>query len=201
MATTLEPPTRLSLLDRARDPADQKAWADFVECYAGLIRHWCRGLQDADRDDVTQAILCRLFQRLPGFQYDPSKGRFRGWLRTMVNHAIVDRVREQEGQPGGRGSGDTAVLEQLHGAPAPDDASIEDPVAESTGQTEPVQRVLDGIRQRVKAKTWLAFWLTTVEGQSSQEVAEQLKMKKVDVPVYKHRVIKMIRSEIEGAAG
>ena len=112
----------------------------------------------------------------------------------------MDHVRKQ-GQPGGRGSGDTGVLEQLHGAPAPDDASIKEPVGELTGQMERDQRVRDAferVRQRVKPRTWLAFWLTAVEGQSSEEVAEQLKMKKEDVPVYKHRVIKMIRSEIEG---
>ncbi len=205
MLTTVEVPTRPSLLDRARDPADQEAWADFVGYYEGLIRHWCRGLQDADRDDVTQAILCRLFKTLPEFRYNPSNGRFRGWLRTISRHAIVDHVRERQRHPGGCGSGDTRVHEQLQGAPAAGDTSIEEPVGEPTGQEERLQRALDAarerVRQRVEPKTWLAYWLTTVEGQPTVEVAQQLGIKKGTVLVYKCRVAKMIESEGQGRSG
>jgi hypothetical protein len=50
MSTTLDVPTRVSLLEAARDPANEKAREAFAECYAGLIRDWCRrwGVQEAD---------------------------------------------------------------------------------------------------------------------------------------------------------
>ena len=118
----------------------------------------------------------------------------------MVKRAIADIHRTRQRRPGGHGSGDTGVLGQLHGAPAPDDAAVEDLVQELTGQMERDQRAREAcerVRRRVEPNTWQAFWLTTVEGQSAADVAQQLGMNEGAVPVYKHRVVKMIRSEIE----
>src|SRR5205807_4126437 len=76
--------TSASLLLRLGDrPSDQAAWGEFVDRYGGIIYSWCRGsgLQDADAQDVTQAVLTQLAVQLGRFAYDPSR-RFRGWLRT-----------------------------------------------------------------------------------------------------------------------
>jgi RNA polymerase sigma-70 factor (ECF subfamily) len=205
MAMTLDVPTRASLLLAAGDPANQEAWAAFTRCYAGLIRDWCRrwGVQEADQDDVVQSILCRLLEILPTFKYDPNKS-FRGLLRVMVKRAIVDLHRARQGRPGGYGSGDTGVLGLLHEAPAPDDASVEDLVQELAGQVErdqQLQAACERVRQRVKAHNWQAFQLTMVEAEPVAEVAQRLGMTKGAVLVAKHRVIQMIRSEVEGTAG
>jgi RNA polymerase sigma factor (sigma-70 family) len=202
LPTTLDVQTQASLLLAARDPANQEARAAFAERYTGLIRDWCRrsGIREADQDDVLQTILCRFFEMLPTFQYDPSR-RFRGLLRTMVHHAIVDLHRERQRHPGVHGSGDSGVLSQLQKVPAPDDASVESLVGELTGQMERDQRAHEAcqrVRQRVGPKTWQAFWLTTIESRSAADVAQQLEMKKGAVIVYKHRVIKMIQLEVEG---
>src|SRR6516165_8549944 len=100
MPTTLDVPTRASLLLAAGDRANQEARAAFAERYAGLIRGWCRrwGLQEADQDNVVQTIWCRLFEMLPTFQYDPGK-RFRGFVKTMVHNAIMDLHRERQRRP------------------------------------------------------------------------------------------------------
>jgi RNA polymerase sigma-70 factor (ECF subfamily) len=204
MSTPLDVPTRASLLLAAGDPANEKARAAFAECYAGLITDWCRrwGLQKADQANVVQTILCRLFEMLPTFQYDPGK-RFRGLLRTMIHHAIIDLHRERQRQPGGHGSGDTGVLGQLHEVPASDDPAVEDLTQELVEQVERDQRLHEAcerVRRRVDPHTWQAFWLTTVEGEPVAEVAQRLGMAKGAVPVAKHRVIKMIRSEVKGTA-
>jgi RNA polymerase sigma-70 factor (ECF subfamily) len=204
MSTTVDVPTRASLIMAARDPANEKARAAFAKCYAGLIRDWCRRreVQEADQEDVVQRIWGRLFEMLP--KYDSSKGRFRGWLRTMIKHAIADHHRERQRHPAGYGSGDTGVLSQLHEVPAPDDPAVEGLTRELAGQMERDQQAREAcqrVRQRVEPNTWQAFWLTTVEGQSAADVAQQLGMKKGTVLVYKRRVLKMIQSEVEGAAG
>src|SRR4051812_8102449 len=81
--------TRVSLLERLRDsPQDSEAWGEFVGRYRPLLgawgRHW--GLQEADAEDVAQAVLLRLAVKLRQFDYDPAQS-FRGWLRTMARHA------------------------------------------------------------------------------------------------------------------
>jgi RNA polymerase sigma-70 factor (ECF subfamily) len=205
MSTTLDSRTRASLLLAAGDPANQEARAAFAERYAGLIRDWCRrrGLQEADQDDVAQTILCRLFEMLPTFQYDPSK-RFRGLLYRAVYRAIVDLRRARQRRPGGCGSGDTGVLDQLHQVPAPDDSAVQDLAQELAGQVERDQRLhepCERVRRRVKLHNWQAFWLTTVEGEPVAEAAQRLRMTQGAVLVAKHRVTKMIQAEIPSTAG
>src|SRR5262245_3586229 len=209
METTLEARTRARLLLAAGDAANQNARAKFADIYAALIRQGCRGqgLQEADQDDVAQAVLCKLFEKLPSFQYDPRK-RFRGLLHQLIYQAIVDLYRARQRRPGDRGSGDTRVLGRLHEATAPDAPAVEDLAQELTRQVamqmEQDQRVHEAcerVRRRVKPHTWQAFWLTTVEGEPVAAVAQRLGMTKDGVTVAKHRLIKMIRSSVDDAAG
>ena len=84
--------TRVTLLGRLRrDPANDQAWADFVEHYGPRIYGWClrRNLQVADAQDVTQNVLLKLAQNLRTFRYDPARS-FRAWLKTVVHHACSD---------------------------------------------------------------------------------------------------------------
>ena len=73
---------------------------------------------------MAQTILCRLFEMLPTFRYDPTK-RFRGMLYRVIYRAIVD-LHRPERRPGDRGSGDTRVLGRMHEVPAPDDPALKD---------------------------------------------------------------------------
>lgn len=88
--------THLTLLARLREPTDQAAWRDFCERYGELIRGFARrrGLQTSDCDDVVQDTLLALTKSMPGYEYDPARGSFRGYLKTIVIH-IVFRKRRQ----------------------------------------------------------------------------------------------------------
>jgi RNA polymerase sigma-70 factor (ECF subfamily) len=205
MSTALDVPTRASLLVAAGDRSNNEARAAFAECYSPLIHDWCRrrGLQEADRDDVTQTILSRLLETLPSFKYDPTK-RFRGLVHQAVYFAVVQLHRERQRHPAGHGSGDTGVLSQLQEIPAPNDQAVEDLTQELAGKVEQdfdLQRACERVRRRVKQHTWRAFWLMTVEGKPVGEVAQELGMTKGAVPVAKYHVIKMIRAELTGVAG
>jgi RNA polymerase sigma-70 factor (ECF subfamily) len=85
--------TRLSLLERLRDPADVAAWRDFDRRYGDLIVRYgrLRGLQLADAEDVRQVVLLNLSRTMPRFRYSPERGRFRSYLGRVVQHAIWRR--------------------------------------------------------------------------------------------------------------
>ena len=72
--------THASLLIRLRDPADQQAWEQFHERYAPMIRGWCRHWFPRELDDMVQEVLLLLAKRLRTFEYEPGRGRFRGYL-------------------------------------------------------------------------------------------------------------------------
>jgi RNA polymerase sigma-70 factor (ECF subfamily) len=186
------------LLGRLRqEPADQVAWAQFVERYGRRLFAWCRygGLQEADAEDVTQIVLVRLAERMRTFAYDPSRS-FRGWLRTLTRHAWSDFVEAR--QRGGRASGDGENDAALQMLPARDDL-----VARLEGQFD--QEILEEatacVRLRVDPPTWQAFQLLAMDGLTGAEAARRLQRTVAAVFKAKSRVQSMLRDEIARLEG
>ena len=185
--------TSESLLGRlSQSPDDQAAWDRFVERYAPMIYGWCRHwhLQEADAEDVTQEVLVCLARKLRSFAYDPVRS-FRGWLRTLTEHACIDFVAER-----GRrdcASGDTGVLEVLKSAPARADLLAR---LEEQFDQELMSEALVRVRLRVDPQTWEAFRLTATEGLSGEAAAAQLGMRLTAVFKAKSRVLRFLRDEV-----
>lgn len=91
------PITRTSLILRLRANADPTGWHEFVQLYEPLFRSVARraGVPAQDIPDVVQEILIRLLRALPGFDYAPERGRFRGWLCAVGRSVIIDWQRRQ----------------------------------------------------------------------------------------------------------
>ena len=185
--------TRISLLLRLRQsPEDQAAWAEFVERYGRQIHAWCRrwGTQEADAQDVTQNVLLQLASKLRVFTYDPSK-RFRGWLKTLTQHAWSDFLRARRPEVTGGESGTQYALESVE---ARDDLSRR---LQETFDQELLELATARVRERVEERTWEAYRLTAVEGLSGAEAAAQLGMQVGTVFKAKSKVHKMLQ-EIVG---
>jgi RNA polymerase sigma-70 factor (ECF subfamily) len=193
MASTPEPSTRSSLLDRLRrDPADQEAWGAFAECYGRLIYGWCRHwrLQEADAQDVTQDVLLILSQRLKTFTYDPSLG-FRNWLHTVTRHAWLAFAEGRRRAPAAGGGGPVELLlEEV--------AAREDLVQRLQEQFdhELLEMAMDRVRRRVEPHTWEAFRLLALEQRPAAEAARRLGMKVATAYVARGKVRKMVRAEL-----
>ncbi len=185
--------TRVTLLGRLRrDPADQRAWAEFVDHYGGKVLHWCRawGLQEADAADVTQAVLLQLAVSMRRFAYDPTKS-FRAWLKTVARHALAAYLDRQR-RPG-RGSGETQVHEQLCSLAARDDLLGR---LEGGFDLELLEEAARRVRLRVEARTWEAFELTARGGLSGAEAAARVGMQVSQVYVARRRVQQMLQEEV-----
>jgi len=85
--------THASLIARLGDRDDPSAWQDFCHRYEDLIRGFAkrRGVQGPDADDLIQDVMMALTKAMPGFTYDPARGKFRSYLKTVVVHAISRR--------------------------------------------------------------------------------------------------------------
>lgn len=195
MKDPLLPSTNIRLLGRLRSaPRDDAAWDEFVRGYGPAIRRWCRAwkLQEADADDVTQAVLLKLARRMASFRYDRS-GSFRGYLKTLTRHAVFDAV-EALRRPG-LGAGGDGVVDWL---------AIEDTRRDLARCLEAELRA-DLLREatlrvsfRVDRRTMEAFALLTRDGCPGQEVATRLGMTVAAVYMAKSRVVSMLREEIRG---
>jgi RNA polymerase sigma-70 factor (ECF subfamily) len=184
-------PTLLGQL--RRDPTDQAAWGRFVELYGPKICAWCSkwGLQEADRQDVTQNVLIKLCEKMRTFEYDRSLS-FRGWLRTLTRHALSDFMDSRARTA--VGSGDSNVLASLEAAPAREELVKH---LEEAFDTELLEQAMVRVRLRVHPRTWDGFRMTALEGLAGATVAEQLGMKVGSVFMAKSDVQRMLREEVD----
>lgn len=181
--------TSLSLLERAR-AEDQVAWERLARLYGPLVYHWCRlgGAGEEDAHDVAQEVFLAVSAGLKDFQHQ-HPGSFRGWMRGITRHKLLDFHRRRYRQP--QGIGGTDAWQRVE--------EIRDPIADSEEDAAEVsglyQRALDMIRDEFEAKTWQAFWRVTVDGQATDTVASELGMSAVAVRIAKSRILARLREE------
>jgi RNA polymerase sigma factor (sigma-70 family) len=189
------PSTHASLLIRLRDPADEGAWFEFTEIYGPLVRRIarCRGLQDADAEDLTQEVFRAVARAIERYDPDPDKGSFRGWLSRIARNLIINLVAARRRHP--QGTGDTDVLRLLEDQPDP--TGEDSAVFEAEHQRRLILWAAERIRGELPEAAWQAFWQAGVEGRPPKEVAEALGMSLGTVYQYKSRAVVRIRREIE----
>jgi RNA polymerase sigma factor (sigma-70 family) len=190
--------TRASLLLRIRDPRDRIAWGEFVELYAPLIHAYGmrHGLQDADAADLAQEVLRRVARSAAKFEYDPTRGTFRGWLFTVTRNELSKLAVRNARKA--KGTGDTAVhavLEQ-HPDKAPDEQEWD-----REYQWNLFHWGAERVRHEFRDATWQAFWLTAVSGREAAEVARELNVSVGAVYIARSRVTARIRQEIQSVEG
>jgi RNA polymerase sigma-70 factor (ECF subfamily) len=203
------PSTHISLLcDLRADSRRDRAWAVFHARYRGVILGWClrRGLPPDGAEDLAQDVLLKLFQRLPQYRHDPARGRFRAWLKSVVNNALTDFWRRQRRRPDRGAVGGTAFLEQLGDLANPEAAAELSSVIDDHSRTTAAE-VFERVRLKLKATTWQAFHQTMVEHRPAAEVAAGLNLSVASVYKATYRVKQMLLQEYRhvdprgGAAG
>jgi RNA polymerase sigma factor (sigma-70 family) len=93
--------TRVTLIERVKNPLDDESWQDFFQTYWKLIYQLALrlGLSDSEAEEVVQLTMIAVSRNIPKFKYNPSKGSFRNWLLQQARWQIRDaqRAREREG--------------------------------------------------------------------------------------------------------
>jgi RNA polymerase sigma factor (sigma-70 family) len=186
-------PTRASLLVRLRNPQDSEAWERFVRVYSPLVFRFAlrSGLQDADAADITQDVLQSVHRGIDRFDYDPKRGTFRSWLRTVARARIADAVDRRRRQPVAAGGSAMASVLSDHPASASDDDWEQD------YRRALFDAAAEKVRVEFRGATFQAFWETSVKEREPTEVAKQLQMTTGAVYIAKSRVTARLREVIE----
>jgi RNA polymerase sigma factor (sigma-70 family) len=187
--------TSVSLLLRLRrQPSDQAAWEEFVDRYGEKIYSWCRAwrLQDADAQDVTQAVLIKLAVQLRRFTYNPSQ-KFRGWLRTLVKNACRDCMADRRRIIAAVARGQDDLADLIQTIEAREDLAIR---LEAEFDLELLEEAERRVRKGIALHTWEAYRLTAIEGLSGAAAASRLGMKVTAVFVSRSNVTKQLQSEV-----
>jgi RNA polymerase sigma factor (sigma-70 family) len=193
------PNTRLSLLVRLRDGADEHAWSEFVSIYEPAIYGFARskGLQDADARDLCQEVLRSVAKAIDRWDPDPCKGPFRAWLFRIARNLLINLVANERRHP--RGSGDSDVRKWIEAQQSGE--SADSVLFEMEYKRRLFHWAADAIRREFAESTWNAFWMTSVDDLKAADVARELKISIGTVYIARSRVIARLRERIGQVEG
>jgi RNA polymerase sigma-70 factor (ECF subfamily) len=183
--------THTTLLVRLAEGSDQQAWREFDKRYGDLIRSTAsrRGLQSADCDEVLQEVLLGLSKAMPGFQYDPAKGKFRSYLKTFVDRAIARRFRQNQTR---------ARQSNMDEVPAePPSGEAPDRVWEEEWQCYHLRLAMRSIEGEFGNLHRAAFESYVLDARSAAETARLLGLSVENVYQIKSRILKRLTELIE----
>lgn len=181
--------THVTLIHRLSSGSDQNAWRDFCSRYELLIRSVSQryGLVGSDADDVLQDVLLALTKAMPGFEYDPAKGRFRGYLRTVTLHSTYAKLRQKRGSPPLQGAGVSEI---------PDADARADELWEIEWRQYHMRRAMKTVQSDFAERDLLAFEAYVQLGKSAEDVATDFGLSVQTVYQIKTRVLRRLSAVI-----
>jgi RNA polymerase sigma-70 factor (ECF subfamily) len=187
--------TSLTLLERVRG-RDEEAWRNLLRLYGPLVDRWCGhwSVRGPDADDIRQDVFQAVAQGLDNFRREPTAGTstagtFRGWLRIITRNKLVDFTRRKHNQPEAQGGSDAQRrLQEVANQELPDDTEED--------LSSLYHRALELVRSEFEARTWEAFWRSTVDGQAPAVIAADLGVTAAAVRKAKSRVLHRLRQEV-----
>lgn len=195
--------TRKSLLAKVHS-GDACSWDDFYEAYKPLIllKGDDLGLKRDEKQELIQNVMFEVFakditgkfvqDKIPDdvvFTYDPSKGRFRHYLRKVVKFQAIKILKKRRNNVSLNADDD---LENLFPA---------DDVWNASWDEEWHRHVLNQamveLKNRVQPETFAAFEMYAVQNRNVQDVAEFLNLSVSSVYTAKSRCVSALREIIK----
>ena len=193
-------PTRRSLLKRLKNWEDQTSWKDFFDTYWKLIYGVARkaGLTDAEAQDVVQETIICVSRKMPGFDYDPAIGSFKGWLMRLTRWRITDHFRSRQYER----AGERHPREELV------DAALLDRMVDANGfdvesawneewKKQVFETALGKVRQRANPRQFQVFYLHVCKNIPARQVAQRLDVKLPEVYFAKYKISALLRKQIK----
>lgn len=185
--------TRASLLLRIRDRGDASAWRDFDTLYRPLLYRFAlaRGLDHSEAEDVVQHAMIAIQQHISGFDYDPTKGRFKSWLRTIVNNRVRNLLASRHERP---------AESQDFKRP---DSQADSPEAlfDQVWMREHLEYSVRCIQHEVEPETWLAFEAYALNDESADKVCRRFNLNPNQLYSIKFRLTKMLSAHMSRLMG
>jgi len=184
--------TRLSLLGRIKDPRNRAAWAEFDAVYRPMLFRFAKAhnLGDADADDVVQHCMSAVYVHIDGFSYDRNRGRFKSWLRTMVNNRCRDLIRRRHDSLLGRTGLARANQQEQEQEELPPEAF------EKIWMEEHLRHGLECLQSEVVGWEYLAFHRYAIEERPVAQVCAEFGTTPAQLYKIKWRLTQRLREKI-----
>ncbi|EDM27472.1 probable RNA polymerase sigma-H factor [Lentisphaera araneosa HTCC2155] len=181
--------TRRTLLQKL-NMGSQVAWDDFDQTYRKLIllRGRDRGLSNDELDDLVQIVLINIFKSNSIFKYDGSKGRFRDYLKTIIDRRSFDLIRKRKNALESLNElGDKGIVLSS------DDHEVAEKHWEEEWQKHLLEQAIEYISAEVQPQSITIFRMLAQDHMAPEQVAEELDINVDAVYVVKHRMMKRIK--------
>lgn len=185
--------TSYTLLERARNQNDSRAWEELIANYRKYIYVVIRSMHvnSSDTDDILQQVLVELWKYLPRYERKDEKTKFRVWLAKITRNQVISFVRKQKSH-----------LKKCEGAKHELDYldSIETPEIERIIAQEwelfLTNAAMEKVETHFSAPALKAFRLFS-QGQSPKDIAAEIKVKQDSVYKYISRIKLKLIQEIQ----
>ena len=193
-------PTRMSLLKRATLEEQSAAWDELICYYDPFVQKILLrlGVSATDLNDVKQQVFLRLWKGLHNYKKLNTGSRVRNWLATLIRRTSINWYHAHKHQ-----KEEVELNIEVY-----DQQKIESPQINKLIEKEWQQYIVDlALEQLKKVFSGHAFEVLalSMEGESGDEIANTLNIRKESVYVLRNRVkarlseeIKRLRYNLEG---
>lgn len=187
--------TRVSLLVRIKDSGDEQAWEEFNKVYQPLLFGYFmkHNLQPADAEDLSQDVMRTIIKNIENFEYDPKKGSFRAWLKAVSRNKAINFLKHSGRKS--QGSGRTTIIQFVENQPS--EETEEDFEWDKEYRKRLFEWASEFVKKEVSTQTWQAFWMSSIEEKSGEEISETLGLSPGAVYSAKCRVLARLKKRIE----
>ncbi len=134
-------------------------------------------------------MLLKLTKSMPGFRYDPSKGKFRSYLKTVVLHAIFSKSSQK------RGAAQVEDIAELTRA-ADEDSAVGE-LWEVEWRRYHMRQAMRTIAVEHNEKDRRAFQMYALDGKDARETAAALELSVDQVYQAKSQILKRLGQLID----
>lgn len=185
--------TNESLLERVKSMDAHDAWQEFYKAYWSAILRYARklGLNEHQAQEVLQDTMIALMRQLPGFDYDPRKGKFRNFLLTIVHRKGLAALRRVQMAQQRDSDANVETLGAGHNGDLPDQE-----IARWR------EALMDDAIERLKHdpgvedETREIFWAYVIDNQPADKVAARFRCKPNAVYQIKNRLTRRLQTQV-----
>ncbi|EDM26958.1 probable extracytoplasmic function alternative sigma factor [Lentisphaera araneosa HTCC2155] len=180
--------TRQTLLQKIKDTHSEDSWNEFVEIYRPYIYHVIKtfGVKTDEIEDFVQNTLIICWKKLPGFNYEPDKGRFRYWLSRIAQYSVNNHIRKFNRR---------AELDEEIIIPTSLSPEIEE-ISDKEWKVFISKMAWDNIKDNLSEIARLSF-SALMDGESMDSISERLAIPKNTISVNKKRISPKMFKEIQ----
>jgi RNA polymerase sigma-70 factor (ECF subfamily) len=182
-----------------RDWQDRVSWEEFHRLYRRLVYGRARkaGLSHDDAEDVAQTVFQHVAEAIKGFDTNPERGSFRGWLmqitRWHIAHKFESRAKNPA-QPAPRRLDPEPRTATIERVAAPEDDEDE---WDREWQEHVMAAAIERLARSAKPAHFQVFELYVRQSWTVLRVAKSLGINPAAVYLIAHRLTKQLKGEVK----